>query len=278
MIYVITAVHNRREITKTFIRNILSQSYKDIKLVIVDDGSNDGTAEMIKENAPDAVVLKGDGDLWWGGALHMAYKWLVSNAQDADRVMFANDDTHFDGDYVETAIKLLGDNEDALVTGCGFDINTGKQIDGAVHWNFKTGKGEGEWKCNDEGNCASTRSIFFTVKTLKDIGGFHPHRLPHYASDYEWTIRAARKGHKILSFEELRYTFDPGTTGENDLAKLTFKKLFSKRSNANPVYKMNFLFMSTPIKYLPSHIMCQLARYLKKIGVFMKIAFRREKK
>lgn len=276
MIYVVTAVHNRYKITEAFVDALLSQTYQDMKLVLVDDGCTDGTADMVKNKMPNAVILQGNGNLWWGGALHMAYQWLKDNTCDDDIVMFANDDTQFESNYIETAVGLVLKNPTALITGVGCHLETGKQIDGAVHWNFKVGKAEGEVKATDEGNCASTRSLFFTAKTMKDVGGFHPHRLPHYASDYEWTIRAARKGHKILSFEELQYTFDPGTTGDNNLEKLTLKKLFSKRSNANPIYKMNFIFMSTPLKCLPSHLCYQIGRYFKKLGVLKKIIKRKQ--
>ena len=100
-----------------------------------------------------------------------------------------------------------------------------------------------------------------TMKTYKHIGGFHPILLPHYASDYEYTIRAFKKGHDILSFSELTYIFDEYTTGDNDLSKLTLKKMFTKRSRFNPIYRMVFLLMITPIRYIPSNIIS----YMKKI-------------
>ena len=72
MIYVITAVHNRYAITEAFVQRLLEQSEKDWNLILVDDGSTDGTADMVKSLVPEAVILNGDGDLWWGGALHKA--------------------------------------------------------------------------------------------------------------------------------------------------------------------------------------------------------------
>ena len=46
MIYVVTAVHDRYRITEKFVENLLKQSYKDIHLLLVDDGSTDGTADI----------------------------------------------------------------------------------------------------------------------------------------------------------------------------------------------------------------------------------------
>lgn len=273
--YVVTAVHNRYAITEAFVKCLLKQTVSDITLVLVDDGSTDGTADMVKEKMPNAVILTGDGNLWWGGALHMAYKWLRDHAADDDVIMFANDDTQFKNDYLEIAQGLVREYPDSLITGCGYDVHTGELIDGAAHWDFKKGAGVGGFTPTDVSNCASTRSLFFTGKVLRKIGGFHPVLLPHYASDYEWTIRAVRKGLPVRSFEQLRYTYDPGTTGDNDLSKLTFKKMFSKRSVVNPIYRISFVLLSTPIRYLPSQLFYQFRRYFRKRDAFTKIIRRK---
>ena len=264
MLYVATAVHNRYAITEAVVDRLLEQTLPEMTLVLVDDGSTDGTADMVRSKMPNAVILTGDGNLWWGGALHMAYKWLRDHAADDDIVMFANDDTQFESDYLEIAQGLVREYPDSLITGCGYNVHTNKLIDGAAHWDFKKGAGVGGFTPTDVSNCASTRSLFFTGKVLRKVGGFHPVLLPHYASDYEWTIRAVRKGFPVRSFAKLRYTYDPGTTGDYDLTKMTLKQVFSKRSMVNPIYRIVFVIMSTPIQYLPSHLWHQLRRYFRK--------------
>ena len=52
MMYVVTAVHNRYNITKRFIEQLLEQTYKEFVLVLIDDGSTDNTAEMVKALMP----------------------------------------------------------------------------------------------------------------------------------------------------------------------------------------------------------------------------------
>lgn len=265
MLYVITAVHNRFDITNKFINQLNNQTYKDFRLIIVDDGSTDGTAGMIVRESPSAIVISGDGNLWWGGALNEAYKWIKENASQMDYVLIANDDSSFDENYLEKGTMILQKEPGILLTGCGYSVNTGRQLDGVRHWNFKIGGCTDLIVPNDEGNCASTRSLFMRVSTMLQIGGFHPVLLPHYASDFEWTIRAAKKGIKIKSYDTLSYYFDEGTTGDNNLNTASLKKIFSKRSNLNPIYRASFILMSTPVKYLPGHLLYQMLRYLKKI-------------
>ncbi len=272
MIYVVTAVHNRYKITEKFVDCLLKQSYKDIKLILVDDGSIDGTSDMVKSKMPDAVIIKGNGNLWWGGSLHKAYLWLCENTDENDEsyVMFANDDTEFGNTYIENAIGILRENRKILLTGYGIGKQTKKQVDGAIDFDFKrlskvlskTGKG----------NCASTRSLFFKLSDFKEIGGFKPKRLPHYGSDYEWTLRACLKhGYTVVCDDKLSYFANEDTTGDNFYYTLTRKKLFSKRSASNPVYKLNFIFTALPKKYIFAALWYQVIRYFKKADKILEI-------
>ncbi len=263
MIYVITSVHNRRKITADFIDLLLAQSCKDIRPVIVDDGSADGTAAMIKEKMPVAEIITGNGNLWWGGALNEAYKWMRKHAEPDAFVMIANDDSAFAADYIESAIKILSERPHTLLTGCGISRQSGKQVDGAVEYDFKELKDTCDGR--EYGNCASTRSLFMRVEDLLRIGGFHPVLLPHYASDYEWTIRACRRyGYKVYCDPTLRYFVDEETTGFNIYDDMTRKKVFSKRSVSNPFYRFSFIFLAVPGKYLLHAFCTQIKRYIGK--------------
>lgn len=95
-VFVVTACHNRKELTSQLANTLLMQTYKDVVFLLVDDGSTDGTAEAVKNIFNNTIVLQGDGNLWWGGAMHKAYKWLLDHigngVNDDDVVFFTNDD------------------------------------------------------------------------------------------------------------------------------------------------------------------------------------------
>ena len=46
-VFVVTASHNHRESTRGFCESLICQSYRNFVLVLVDDGSDDGTREMV---------------------------------------------------------------------------------------------------------------------------------------------------------------------------------------------------------------------------------------
>lgn len=269
MLYIMTAVHNRYNITSRFIDALKCQSYKPFQLLLVDDGSTDGTDAMVKEQLPNSIVLHGDGNLWWGGALHKAYNYLRSiETKDDDCALIINDDTRFDNDFLECGVNLIASNPNTFIPAIGYSVNDSSIQDGAVHWDFCTGD---NWvlEPGKSGNCASTRALFCRVKDFLATGGFRPLLLPHYGSDYEFTIRVSKKGFQIKSFPELVCRFDERTTGDRDYVRHSkrelIKRMFSKRSSFNPVYKMNLLVLITPLPLLPKVMFCQAKRILSNI-------------
>ncbi|HUK05974.1 MAG TPA: glycosyltransferase, partial [Burkholderiales bacterium] len=48
LLYVLAPVHNRRALTERFIGCLKAQTDRDYRLVLIDDGSTDGTAQMAR--------------------------------------------------------------------------------------------------------------------------------------------------------------------------------------------------------------------------------------
>ena len=261
MIYVVTAVHNRENITKAFVEQLNKQINKDnICFLMIDDGCTDNTVSVVKSIMDKSIIISGNGSLWWGGALHEAYKWIKDHAKKEDFVMFANDDTYFSEDYISRAIELLCDKSKVLLAGYGISIQSGAMMDGAVLFSpadtsFSIRVGEG--------NCASTRSLFCKASDVIAIGGFHPHLLPHYWSDYEWTIRACyKKNYKVICDSNIAYYMNEESTGDNDCSIINRNQVFSKRSVANPWYKIIFIILATPKRYKIKALFKQINKYI----------------
>ncbi len=99
MLYIVTPVFNRRDFTYNYLKSLSNQTFKDFKVIIVDDGSSDGTSKMITEQFPDIILLKKEGDLWWSESTNIGVKHAIG--LDATRILTMNDDTLLEPNLIE---------------------------------------------------------------------------------------------------------------------------------------------------------------------------------
>ena len=257
MLYVVLPVHNRVTITQSVIECIAKQTYENYKIILIDDGSTDGTADMVLSHLPDTVVIRGEGNLWWGGALQKGFEWLKKHASESDFCLILNDDTIFEEDFFSIGISLLERTKKTLFCALCYSQQTTELIDKHVKFDYK--KLTFPPANNpDEINCMSTRGLFLKYVDWKEIGGFHPVILPHYLSDYEFTIRANRIGFDLKVSQELKLSVNEITTGFHDLKysniKEYYSKFFSKRNTMNPFYFTSFIILAVQNPYKKFHL------------------------
>jgi len=274
MLYILLPVHNRREITKQFINCLKEQTYSNYHLVVIDDGSTDGTAEMIREEMPNATILKGNGKLWWAGSLQKGFDWLKKNANVDDYVLIINDDIIINDTFLEKGVKLIKKNNSCLIQAQAYSQQSKQLIDNGTFANWKDFQFKKLSKL-EEVNCLSTRGLIFSFQSWLNIGGFHPYILPHYASDYEFTIRAERKGFKLLTDSSFMLWADESTSGYRDVKDEMpleyFSNVFRIKDLRNPLMWSAFILLASPKKYILQNIY----RVWKVFGIgFFKILFK----
>jgi GT2 family glycosyltransferase len=252
-IYILLPVHNRREITRRFVRCLQPQTHRDYHLILLDDGSTDGTEEMVRKEISCVTVIRGQGNWWWAGALQQGYEWLkAQEANPEDVVLIMNDDTVFEPDFLEKGIHLLGERSDVMLLAQSYGQASGELKDLGTHVDWET-LSFAKATSPEEVNCLSTRGLFFKAGAFETIGGFHPRLLPHFTSDYEFTIRARRKGFKLMSDPSLKLWVDEEATWNRELREESFpvfvKRLFSKKSPVNPLVWMFFVALACPWRW-----------------------------
>lgn len=253
-VHVLLPVHNRREVTLGFVRCLAAQSYPAIRLLLIDDGSSDGTEAAVRAAYPSVEVIRGTGAWWWAGCLQRALNRLADSAiGESDIILFANDDTTFAPDYVERAVQFLAGKQGCMLLSRYRDAATGRIEESGVYADLRTLTFR-EAEEPAAINCLSTRGLFVRWIDAKRIGGFHPILLPHYLSDYEYTMRALRRGLRCATTSEVWLTPDHLLTGEHSADSVAgwafVRMLLSVRYAANPVYMSAFVLLAVPLRWV----------------------------
>jgi GT2 family glycosyltransferase len=251
--YILLPVHNRRVSTQRFIDCLKKQSYKDYLLVLIDDGSVDGTEEIVRSQISSLKIIKGKGNWWWAGALQQGYLWLKKeNIDDDSMILIINDDTEFSDDFLERGIKIIRLSPNSLLLAQCYSLQSGKIIDTGIFADWKNLQFNPITEPENV-NCLSTNGLFLKWKDFKEVGGFRPSLLQHYTSDYEFTIRAHRKGKRLITNPDLKIYSNEDTTGyrqfEVDGFWRVMNKYFSKKSAVNPITLSIFIALSCPWKW-----------------------------
>ncbi len=141
MIFIIITVYNRKDFTRQCLLSLRQQTFKEFKIVVVDDGSTDGTEEMLANEFPEVHVIKGDGNLWWTGAMNLGLEYVLKISNDDDYVLTLNNDLFVNSDYLEKIFNAEEKMLNSLIGSISVDAeNKTKILDAGVKVNWLTAK------------------------------------------------------------------------------------------------------------------------------------------
>ncbi|MFN2500501.1 MAG: glycosyltransferase [Pyrinomonadaceae bacterium] len=203
---VVAPVHNRKDITLQCLKSLARAATPgfEVHVIVVDDGSTDGTGDAIRLHFPSVELVTGDGDLWFTEGTNVGVRAALRH--DPDYVLMMNDDQVFDDKFllhlVETAdryprsvvgpLLLLWDTPHKLFqTAPVWSTMRG----GWVHWRKQT-----IWTVPSKpwavdmivGNC-----ILVPAAAFHECGLMDSRRYPNFG-DAEFTPRLKKRGWRLL--------------------------------------------------------------------------------
>ena len=206
-VIVLILSYNGKFLLKECLESYLNNSYPNFEIILIDNGSSDGTDEYIKENFPKVSLLRIENNLGYSGGMNKGLDEAF-NKRDADYVLISNNDVKAHKDVVKELVSTaLLDNKIGFVTGKVYFydspeiLQTVGKMEHKILWmgthiGYKE-KDIGQYEFEKEIQWCD--DIFWLVnrKVFKETGGYDEEFFLT-GEDYDWQARAKQKGFKIF--------------------------------------------------------------------------------
>ena len=173
----------------------LRKSTIPLQTVVVDNASNDGSVEHIREHFPEIHLIESKENLGFGRANNIAMRYALDNG--CDYVFLLNQDTWIDPDTIEKLVKVHGKHSEYGILSPLHFSPDGKRL------NMLFDDGKSQYKKNKEmiedllsGIMKDIYPVVYVNaaawliprKTLETVGGFDPIYF-HYEEDDDYLNR-----------------------------------------------------------------------------------------
>lgn len=197
---------NQRKDTAECLESLNKLEYKNFSVVIVDNGSSDGSFEYLKGKFPHITLIRNEDNLGFAEGCNVGIRHALSTG--TDYILLLNNDTFAEKDVLDVLVRTAEADKDIGVLGgvnCSYD-EPSKLIEIGTNLNWWTGFTRKEnLKAIESGSINTpqpiqgvTGSVLLIKKEVIDKIGLLDARFFIYYEDTDWCLRAGRAGYKVL--------------------------------------------------------------------------------
>jgi GT2 family glycosyltransferase len=197
----ITVNYNGGPFLGRFLESVRRLTYPNIGLIVVDNASTDGSAELVPRLVPRATLIRSGTNSGFTGGNNVAARAAL--AAGADYVFFINSDTRLDPGLIEALLAEAGPR--TLVAPLVL-LEDGDRLDDTQgDFNWLTGAWR-DWRYGKPRAAASSRPGPVAMASLTALlvpaavfreAGFLDERLFMYYEDFDFVQRARRCGFRL---------------------------------------------------------------------------------
>jgi GT2 family glycosyltransferase len=164
------------------------------EILIVDDGSFDGTYEKVTKNYPSVQIIQGTGQLFWTGSMTLGMSHALK--QEADYIFWLNHDcrpTSGAADELKKALEL------AKVGCAGASCHIAGHPENGVNPGLLCNRAVGNVAKDQilEVDAVNGNFVAFRAEVVRDVGLPDFERFPHYG-DSPYTYKIKKRGFRVL--------------------------------------------------------------------------------
>ncbi len=259
--------HNRKAITLACLRHLRDLGLlARYGLIVIDDGSTDGTPQAVASEFPAVLLLHGDGNLFWTGAMEMGMRHAM--AAGSPCCIWLNDDLSL-GEHAIEQVTDLAMARQALVTGQGvIDLENGTQWFFPLIFRGKTRLNavDADPASTDAVRSDACRGNLVAIPrvVVERIGYPDGKNVPHVGGDSDYSLRATAAGMECLTLGSARF-FEKDTVRNDNRSWLLgtqhlvsiWKRALARRGNLYPrmwwVYNVRHFGLRGGLKFFRSY-------------------------
>ena len=205
-LFIVTPVYNDIRNTLTLLRTLLPIMPPLAKLVVVDNGSTDGTGSVLCSEYPEVTVLNGNRKLLWTGAINIGIRYALKEG--ADCVLFLNNDAILHPQFLEELLIAAEEYPEAIISSKILSADEPWRVwsmGGKVEWikgkhwllGHNTANDE-RWNEPIEVDWLAGMVMLVPTKVFRQGIWLDERAFPHYSSDSDFCMRAKKAGFKSV--------------------------------------------------------------------------------
>lgn len=260
---IVIPTHNRLDETLDCVNSLERMTYSNFEIIVIDDGSTDGTAEVLKHEHPDVKVLLGDGNLWWSGSTNLGIR--ESLKRNCDYILTLNQDSVVDPPMLSTMVRASQENAMALIGAKVYYHHqpnkiwfAGGKVRGKI-WNlYVVGHGEedrGQYDVPMEIDWLTGMGMLIKSSVFEKVGLMDEQAFPQHYGDADFSMRAKKEGFKLLYEPSARIwhkvgEYDPKVRHTQPSLREIVKDFGRKSTNKDLCIVWRFYARHCPKKWL----------------------------
>lgn len=235
---VIIPNYNGMQYVKRCLDSLMEQTLKDWEILFIDNGSADGSRELVEKEYPLVKVIALPENLGFCGAVNIGIR-----AATAPYVVLLNNDTEAEPEFLQELYDGIRRKPRAFSGGAMMlQFHDREKIDdagnfyNALGWAFALGKGKPAADYNKERKIFSAcgGAAIYRKDLLEELGYFDEEHFA-YLEDTDIGYRAQIAGYENWYFPKAKvYHVGSGTSGSR---YNQFKIRYSSRNNIYMIYK-----------------------------------------
>lgn len=198
---------NRKEDTLKCLASLQGLNYHNYELVMIDNGSTDGSSQAIRKSFPDVKIIRNSENLGFSQGNNIGIEYALKKG--TDYICLLNNDTVADKDFLlpliqisqkDDRIGILGSRiyfyqHPRLIWSEGIRVNgqTGR-VTTPYHRKLESevGKGIKEW------DGVSGAALLIKKTVIEEIGELDPDFFMYY-EDVDWCLRTRKQGFRVVT-------------------------------------------------------------------------------